>query len=80
MTETQTPPASVRWAFGTVDVYGFDRETPLVAAVLTENVDRCTGTGSSVELSARRIETGDHEAALALELGVRARSWFDDAC
>ena len=69
---------SIRWSFGTVDIYGFTRTTPLVAGVLMEEEARSTGTGSRFELSARRIESGDHEAALAIELGMRARSWLVD--
>lgn len=63
---------TTRWAFGTVDIYGFERVSGVLpAGVLMEGPDR------GAEFYVRRIETGDHEAALALELGLRARSWLD---
>jgi hypothetical protein len=65
-------PVLVRWAFGTVDVYGFDRPTPLLAGVLM-----WSGRGSTEEFLVRRVEQGDHDAALAIELGARARSWME---
>ena len=69
---------ATRWAFGTVDVAGYDRDRPIPAGVLLEHVDRSHGTGSHVELSARRLEAGDHASAIALELGVRAASYFEE--
>lgn len=63
--------AEHRWAFGTVDIYGFERETPLVAGIVTERDWRG-------EVSVRRIEADAHAAALGIELGARANSYLED--
>lgn len=61
----------IRIALGTIDLGGFERIHPLPAGVLVYEGVRPT------ELVAHRIEGGDHEAGLVIELGPRAYSWLD---
>jgi len=63
----------IRYAFGIVDLGGFERSTPLLAGVSIEPGFR------KGELYARRIEAGDHQSADVLELGARAVSYIDEA-